>query len=141
MASLYTPIINNYVATSNHIHLLVYDTAETVLPRSLQLMAGRTGQEFNVRKKSQGAFWEDRYHTTAVQGGDHFIRSLVYIDLNMVRAGVVKHPSEWEFGGYHELQNPKKRYAVTDYAKLMDLLALDSFEVLQTQRRKLVDEA
>jgi hypothetical protein len=24
---------------------------------------------------------------------------LVYIDLNMVRAGVVRHPSEWHFGG------------------------------------------
>ena len=33
------------------------------------------------------AFWEDRYHATAVQDGDHLIRCLVYIDLNMVRTG------------------------------------------------------
>jgi len=26
-----------------------------------------------------------------------------YIDLNMVHAGVVKHPSEWEFNGYNEI--------------------------------------
>lgn len=130
----------NYVATSNHIHLLVYDNAENVLPRSLQLIAGRTGQEFNIRKKRKGAFWEDRYHATAVQDGDHFIRCLIYIDLNMVRAGVVAHPSEWSFGGYEEIQNPKQRYAVTDYDKLMDLLAIDSIDILQTQRRKLVDE-
>lgn len=28
------------------------------------------------------------------------MRCLVYIDLNMVRVGVVKHPSEWEMSGY-----------------------------------------
>ena len=129
----------NYVVTSNHIHLLVYDTEENTVPRSLQLVAGRTGQEFNVRKRRKGAFWEDRYHATAVQSGDHFIRCLAYIDLNMVRAGVVAHPSDWEFGGYNEIQNPKTRYTVTDRKKLMDLLAIESDETLKAFRRKLID--
>ena len=40
----------NYVVTSNHIHLLVKDTGGCVIPRSLQLVAGRTGQEYNKRK-------------------------------------------------------------------------------------------
>jgi len=35
----------NYVVTSNHIHLLVKDTDKDVISRSLQLIAGRTGQE------------------------------------------------------------------------------------------------
>jgi len=30
----------------------------------------------------------------------HLIQCIAYIDLNMVRAGVVNHPSEWNFGGY-----------------------------------------
>jgi REP element-mobilizing transposase RayT len=81
----------DYIATSNHIHLLVVDTAEGVIPKSLQLIAGRTGQEFNVRKNRKGAFWEDRYHATAVETGEHLAKCLVYIDLNMVRAGVVSH--------------------------------------------------
>jgi len=28
---------------------------------------------------------------------------VVYIDLNMVRAGVVEHPAPLEVGGYHEI--------------------------------------
>ena len=56
----------NYVVTSNHIHLLVKDTTEGVIPRSMQLIAGRTAQEYNNRKQRKGAFWEDRYHATAV---------------------------------------------------------------------------
>ncbi len=33
--------------TSNHIHLLVVDTQKNVLPKSIQLLAGRTGREPN----------------------------------------------------------------------------------------------
>jgi REP element-mobilizing transposase RayT len=40
----------NYVMTSNHAHLLVRDSGANVIPQSLQLIAGRTAQEYNQRK-------------------------------------------------------------------------------------------
>lgn len=53
--------ILNYVVTSNHIHLLVLSGKNHLaIPRTMQLLAGRTGQEFNSRKERKGAFWEDR---------------------------------------------------------------------------------
>jgi REP-associated tyrosine transposase len=85
----------NYTVTSNHVHLLVQDTGKAVIPRSLQLIAGRTAQAYNARKARSGAFWEDRYHATAIEVDTHLHRCLTYIDLNMVRAGVVEHPRQW----------------------------------------------
>ena len=83
----------NYTITSNHIHLLVADEGEEgSIPSAIQLIAGRTGQEYNRRKNRKGAFWEDRYHATAIESGTHLIRCLAYMALNMVRAGVVNHP-------------------------------------------------
>jgi putative transposase len=77
----------NYMVTSNHVHILLRDRGDRdVIPRSIQLIAGRVGQEFNQRKARKGAYWEDRYHATAVETNEHLIRCLVYIDLNMVRA-------------------------------------------------------
>jgi REP-associated tyrosine transposase len=106
----YGLVILNYAVTSNHIHLIAYDSSDqNVIPRSMQLVAGRTGQEYNIRKRRKGAFWEDRYHATAIQDDDHLIRCLVYIVLNMVRTGVVKHPSEWPFCGHNEILAPSKR--------------------------------
>jgi hypothetical protein len=70
----------------------------------MQLVAGRTAQAYNERKDRHGAFWEDRYHATAVETGEHVARCIVYIDLNMVRAGMVRHPAQWKAGGYHEIQ-------------------------------------
>jgi REP-associated tyrosine transposase len=85
------------------------------------VIAGRTAQEFNIRKNRKGAFWEDRYHATAVQTDVHLAKCLVYIDLNMVRAGVVKHPSEYGISGYNEIQNPPERYSIINRKTLMEL--------------------
>jgi len=139
----YDACILDYVVTSNHIHLLMYDKGkEQAIPRALQLIAGRTGQEFNQRKGRQGAFWEDRYHATAVETNDHLARCIVYIDLNMVRAGVVAHPSEWgTFAGYNEIQHPKKRYALIDHAELIALFGFRDLGDMIRAHALWVDEA
>jgi putative transposase len=112
----------NYQVTSNHVHLLVLDGGRDEIAASMQLIAGRVGQGFNRRKNRRGAFWEDRYHATAVDTGEHLARCLVYVDLNMVRAGVVRHPREWEESGYHEIQNARRRYRIIDRGALSGLL-------------------
>ena len=128
--------------TSNHIHLLVKDNPEReAIPKTVQLIAGRTGQEYNQRKNRKGAFWEDRYHATAVEADFHLIQCMIYIDLNMVRAGVVIHPSEWPFNGYNEIQNPKQRYTLIDYEVLIDLLNIRSMEELKEVYSRWVEEA
>jgi putative transposase len=40
----------DYMVTSNHVHLLIKDTGPDVIAGSMQLIAGRTGQEYNARK-------------------------------------------------------------------------------------------
>ena len=76
----------NYMVTSNHIHLLVLDGGgRDVISRSIQLIAGRTGQVYNQRKNRKGAFWEDRYHATAIESNRHLIQCIVYIDFHPVK--------------------------------------------------------
>ena len=128
----------NYVVTSNHIHLMVKDTGESVIPRSLQLIAGRTGQEYNNRKGRKGAYWEDRYHATAIAADRHLFQCLTYIDLNMVRAGVVRHPELWLHGGYREIQSPPLRYRIIDLPTLVALCGASSLSDLQQQLREQV---
>jgi putative transposase len=57
----------NYVATSNHVHLVVRDRERGEVAASMQLLAGCTGQAYNRRKQRHGAFWQDRYHATAAE--------------------------------------------------------------------------
>ena len=148
----YSLPILNYTVTSNHIHLsrekrdfasstcMVGDDDRDVIPNSIKLIAGRTGQEYNQRKNRKGAFWEDRYHATAVESGEHLFHCLVYIDLNMVRAGVVEHPSQWPFCGYNEIQKPKSKNILIDYERLRKLLGLDSYDRVITYHKRWVDD-
>ena len=129
------------MVTCNHIHLLVRDRGDGEIARSLQLVAGRTGQEYNRRKNRKGAYWEDRYHATAVDTENYLARCLVYIDLNMVRAGVVSHPAQWPACGCREIQDPPKRYGISDVPVLMDLLGIRDLPNLQRTHRHWVEEA
>ncbi len=129
----------NYTVTCNHIHLLVHDAGRGEIAHSMQLVAGRTAQEFNRRKGRRGAFWEDRYHATAVQSDEHLERCMAYIDLNMVRAGVVTHPSTWTHGGYREIQNPPQRYRVIDTPMLMTLLSVGDRTALAARCKQSVE--
>lgn len=133
--------ILNYMVTSNHIHLLVVgEKDQEIIPKSIQLIAGRTAQEYNQRKERKGAFWEDRYHATAIEKGIHLIQCLVYIDLNMVRTGVVAHPQEWPYSGYHEIQKPRKRYGLIDHERLADLVEVNDRDALRKIHLEWLDE-
>ena len=107
----------------------------------MQLIASRTAQEFNTRKNRHGAFWEDRYHATAVDSGDYLVRCLVYIDLNMVRAGVVKHPAEWLQSGYNEIHSPPQRYRIINSKSLCELTGFDSIDSFKINHREWIGEA
>jgi REP element-mobilizing transposase RayT len=136
----YGLVVLNYIATSNHVHLLVVDQGNNEIAKSMQLVAGRTAQEFNKRKRRNGAFWEDRYHATAVQSDQHLVRCLVYIDLNMIRAGVVQHPRHWEVSGYHEIQAARRRKGIIDHDSLRRLTGVSAAEELRNKHEKWITD-
>jgi len=132
----------DYIVTSNHIHLLLFDNGgRHIIPDSIKLVAGRTGQEYNLRKNRKGAFRQDRYHATAVESSRYLRQCITYIDMNMVRAGVVDRPEKWECCGYNEIQNPRTRKGIIDFDRLMGLLGFDTYEQLKNAHFKWIDSA
>ena len=122
-------------------HIVVSDDGDRdVIANSVQLIAGRTGQEYNQRKQRKGAFWEDRYHATAIECDEHLISCMLYVDMNMVRAGVVKHPRQWPFCGFHEISSPRLGYAIIDHRKLVELLRMKDLEGFQKTYSYWLDE-
>ena len=72
---------------------------------------------------------------------DRYLRQCItYIDMNMVRAGVV-HPTQWEFCGYKEIQNPRKRKGIIDFDRLMGLLGFENYDDLKDSHYKWVESA
>jgi len=63
----------------------------------------RFSQWYNKRTERVGPLWEDRFKSVLVQGDSGVLATVAaYIDLNSVRAGIVKDPREWRWCGYAE---------------------------------------
>lgn len=108
----------DYCVTSNHVHLLVDAEERLAVSALMREVAGEFARAYNRRKKRTNAFWGDNFHATLVEEGSYLWRCLCYIELNMVRAGVVSHPREWEWVGYHEIMGQRERYRLIDLARL-----------------------
>lgn len=134
----------SYCITSNHVHLLLRpDPADgpDTLSRLMQGLEGDFAQEFNRRKGRKNAFWGDRYHATMIDSGEYLWKCLLYIDLNMVRAGVVNHPREWEWTAYHELTGARQRYRLIDMSTLLAQAGAGSESSFRANYAAAIDEA
>ncbi len=120
----YSMSVLDYMVTSNHVHLLIFSPDTDTLSEAMQFIQGTTAQDYNRRKRREGAYWAGRFHPTLIQSGSHFSRCLFYIGLNMVRTGVIHHPSEWRCCGYHELTGRRQRYRIVDKEKLLKILSM-----------------
>ena len=113
-----------YCITSNHVHLLLWSESAAHVSSAMRHLQGLAARDYNRRKKRSGPFWGDRYHPTLVETGVHLSRCLFYIDMNMVRAKAVAHPSQWRASGYHELSGRRQRYRVLNVDRLLWCLGM-----------------
>jgi putative transposase len=91
-------------------------------------VASEFARAYNQRKHRTDAFWGDNYHATLVEGGQYLWQCLCYIELNMVRCGVVAHPRDWAWVGCQEIMGDRKRYRVIDAERLCWRLGADNVE-------------
>ncbi len=72
---------------------------------------------YNKRHGRRGFFWGERFKSVIVENGDTLINCLAYIDLNPVRAGIVKKPEDyrWNSLGYHAQTVNKDGFLSLDF--------------------------
>jgi putative transposase len=122
----------DYCLTSNHVHLLIDAQDRLEVSRFMRSVAGEFARAYNRRKQRTNAFWGDNFHATLVEAGPYLWRCLCYIELNMVRCGVVGHPREWEWVGYHEITGDRRRYRLLDLEQLCWRLGTADLQALGT---------
>ena len=70
----------------------------------------RFSRFFNKRRGRRGTLWMDRFKSVLVEGkGEPLFTMAAYIDLNPVRAGLVKDPKEYRWCGYAEALGGSRR--------------------------------
>ena len=77
----------------------------------------RFSRYYNKLHGRRGYFWGDRFKSVIVENGDTLVNCLAYIDLNPIRANIVKRPEDyrWSSIGYHIQTGNKEGFLSTDF--------------------------
>jgi putative transposase len=99
-AARYGCAIHVYAIMTNHVHLLLTPKKKDSLPRMMQSLGRRYVRAINDAWNRSGTLWEGRYRAAPVDGNSYFFRCCQYIELNPVRARMVKHPRDYPWSSY-----------------------------------------
>ena len=132
----------SWMVTSNHTHLLLTsgDRGTPQISEALQFVHGEVAQHYNLARRCDGSFWSNRFHSTRIQSGGHLGRCLLYIDLNMVRAGAVEHPSQWPYGTWPEFFGGRRRYRIVNQATLLNRLEIPDWDSFARWYKSTLDD-
>ena len=72
---------------------------------------------YNKRHNRNGFFWGGRFKSLIVEHGETLVNLLAYVDLNPIRAGIVKKPESyrWSSMGYHSQKGNKDNWLSLDF--------------------------
>ncbi len=66
----------------------------------MKILKQRFTKWFNKNSKRSGTLWEDRFRSMVVESGEALGTMAAYINLNPVRAGMVKDPADYRWSSY-----------------------------------------
>ncbi|EFI33148.1 protein of unknown function DUF1568 [Desulfonatronospira thiodismutans ASO3-1] len=91
---------------------------------------------YNKKHRRQGFFWGGRFKSMIVQEGSTLVNLLAYVDLNPIRAGIVKKPEDyrWSSLGYHTQTGNKDGLLDIDFG-LKEWNELDPKEIVRKYRQ------
>ncbi len=93
--------IHAYVLMTNHIHLLVTPKDPSGITRLMQYVGRHYVPYINRTYGGSGSIWEGRYKASLVQEETYLIACMRYIELNPVRAKMVRAPGQYRWSSYH----------------------------------------
>jgi REP element-mobilizing transposase RayT len=105
-----------YCLMPNHYHL-VLDATRAELSRGIHRLNGMYAQWFNREHSSWGHLFGDRFGSNEVFDEADALRVVRYVLLNPVRAGLCRHPREWQWSSYAATTGirPRPRFLSLDW--------------------------
>ena len=128
-AHRYDCAVHAYVLMTNHTHLLITPGSERALPLLMQAMGRGYVQKLNRHYNRTGTLWQGRYKASLIQDDQYLLTCYRYIELNPVRAGMVRRPGDYPYSSYRHNANGQPDSLITTHPLYRSLAA--------TQRQRL----
>ena len=116
-AQRYGLAVHAYVLMTNHVHFLVTPEQAKAVSNTMKVVGSRYAQYINKKYRRTGTLWEGRHRASLVHPERYLLTCMRYIELNPVRAQMVKRPEEYRWSSYgansrgdHSWLNPHPEY-------------------------------
>jgi len=122
-----------YTLMGNHIHLLLKEGSEPI-SQVFKRLGTRYAGWFNWKYGRSGHLFQNRFRSEPVENDDYFLKALVYIYQNPVKAGICNNVSDYEWGSRRFLG---KGVGFVDEAALKEIVPI---AVIKKRERALIED-
>jgi putative transposase len=106
---------------TNHVHLLVTPWDDRAASRMMQRLGATYAAGINAAYRRSGTLWEGRFKSSLVDSERYVLACYRYIELNPVRARMVRHPFEYRWSSYRDNAICQGDYPVRPHAEWLAL--------------------
>jgi putative transposase len=100
LAARFDCAVHAYCLMTNHVHLLLTPTTKAGCALVMKHLAQAYAQYVNRRYRRSGTLWEGRFRSCLTDSEGYLLACSRYIELNPVRAGMVRHPRDYPWSSY-----------------------------------------
>jgi len=113
--------VHAYVLMTNHFHLLLSSDLDNGPSLLMKFLGQRYVQYVNRAYRRSGSLWEGRFRSSLVQTQNYVLGCYRYIEMNPVRANMVKHPLDYRWSSYAANATGKKVEWLTPHGEYLAL--------------------
>jgi len=109
----------SYSLLPNHYHLGI-ETIKISISKIMHYINFSYANYFHYRYKTSGHLFQGRFFSSLIEKESYFWEFSRYIDLNAVRAGLVKKPEDYQWGSYKFYFQKNYRRKLIDYERFLE---------------------
>ena len=90
-----------YCLMTHHVHMVLEPADDVaVLGNLMKRLAGRQTRYVNCLEGRSGTLWGGRHKSSPIQSEQYFLSCCRYVELNPVRAGMVRTPNQYRWSSF-----------------------------------------
>lgn len=131
--------VYHYCIMPNHAHLIVEINPRSTLSKFIKQLNLAYLYYYKKRYKYDGHLWQGRYKSLIISKDEYLIACARYIELNPVKAKIVKDPKEYPYSSYNTYAYGKKD-DVVEYDPVYLELGKQDKQRQQNYRKDIITE-
>jgi len=106
---------------TSHVHLMITPKFQQGISLAMQYLGRHYVPYINYQFGRCGTLWESRFKASLIDSEKYLLTCMRYIELNPVRANMVKSPGEYEWSSYLDNAYGREKSAVIAHEKYLSL--------------------